>query len=316
MTATTTQKTAPVTVTRGLKNLENVAFLSQSDTNVRKQIVAQSIHWIQGTFKQRTQPSLPPILSQEYVETKPFNGYKSASLFADGRISMVNPDRPDMGVHMVWQGRACDDCPLDPIELIAHLYNADFQFTRLDLAVDAFNYKLRPQRATKELALGRCKTKAKLSLTYSDPQDPRYTQDVGVPSSEIYLCIYDKAAEQHIDGDWTRVELKTRRSRANKAAWEVVHNTDFRGLVLAYADFPQWSQWRKVMATTPVKLQKQQAIGNTEKWLLDACAPALARTIFLSKREDGEINLEFYEKFKDEVMHRLEQLSDKRQTVA
>jgi hypothetical protein len=299
--ADTDLKTAPVTVTRGLK--------SQKNTSFSPQIVSQSVHWIEGTFLQRNSPDLPSILSQDFVETKAFNGYTTGSLFADGRISMINASRPDMGVHILWQGKACDDCPIDPLELIAHLHNANFKFTRLDLAIDAFNYKLRPQRATRELQRGRCQTRAKKAPRRDDALEKGYTQSIGKKTSEIYLKLYDKAQEQGIVGDWTRVELTVRQKRANKAAWEIVRGVDFRGLVLAYAHFPAWREWNKVMAATPVKLQKQQTIGNTEKWLLDACVPALARSIFLSG------NTEFYEKFKTAVTDKLIELSNNRQTA-
>lgn len=296
-----TQGRAPVTVTRGLK--------SQKNTSFSPQIVSQSVHWLEGTFLERNRPDLPSILSQDFVETKGFHGYTTASLFADGRISMSNPERPDMGVHLLWQGQACDNCPIDPIELIAHLHNAKFKFSRIDLAIDAFNYGLRPQRATKELNRGRCKTRAKKAPRRDDALEPGYTQSIGVKTSEICLKLYDKAEEQGIDADWTRIELTVKQGRADKAAWEVVHNADFRGMVLAYADFPHWREWRKVMAATPVKLQKEQTIGNTEKWLLENVAPALARVIFFHPGSG------FFDKFTDEVTNRLEELSKNRQTV-
>jgi hypothetical protein len=76
--ATATQQSAPVPVTRGLKSQKNASFLSQSNTSVRKPIVAQKLHWIEGTFPERVRPDLPPILSQKFVETRPLNGRKSS----------------------------------------------------------------------------------------------------------------------------------------------------------------------------------------------------------------------------------------------
>jgi hypothetical protein len=164
------------------------------------------------------------------------------------------------------------------------------------------NHKLRPQRATKDLKLGKCKTSAQLSPRYDDPRDKGYTQYIGKKTSQIYLKLYDKAEEMGIIGDHTRIELTVRQGRANRAAREVVQGTDYRRLVVAFADFPQWRQWNKAMAANPVKLPKEQTIGNTEKWLLDSCAPALARVIFFNS-EAG-----FFEKFTDEVTRRLADL--------
>jgi hypothetical protein len=290
---TATNKMTPVTVTRGSGN----------------QILSQKLHWIEGTFRGRIPVSMPETLPSKFVETRAFNGYTVGSLYEDGRVLMSNPGRPEMGVHLRWSGQACDDCPMDQIELVAHLHNANFSFTRLDMAVDAINFNLRPQQATKELELERCKTRAKLSPTNSDPRDKGYTQYVGRQTSEIFLRIYDKAQEMGTDGDHTRIELTVRHTRANKAAWEIVHGTDFREMVVAFANFPKWSEWKEIMDVIPVKLPSERHETNTERWLLDACAPALARVLYFAS------NTEFYEKFKDAVMFNLEELSNGRRTV-
>lgn len=216
---------------------------------------------------------------------------------------MTNPGRPEMGAHLLWQGQACDDCPMDQKDLIGHLVDANFSFTRIDLAVDAMNFGLRPQQATEELENGRCKTRAKLSPTDSDPRYPGYCQAVGKKTSEISLKLYDKAVEMGVDGDYTRIELTVRQKRADHAARQIVRGTDYRSLVVSFADFPQWREWKLVMDAVPVKLPSERKETNTERWLLDACAPALARIIYFAS------NTEFYERFKDAVMTNLEQLS-------
>jgi hypothetical protein len=65
MTSADVEKTAPVTVTRGL----NTGFFSQK------------VDWLEGTFKKGTPINLPSILSQSFVETKAFNGYTVASFY-------------------------------------------------------------------------------------------------------------------------------------------------------------------------------------------------------------------------------------------
>lgn len=272
-------------------------------------ILSQKLHWIEGTFKSRETVNVPSILSQKWIETKPRNGYLSASLYEDGRTLMQHPGRPEMGTHLTWTGTACDNCPMDCIELVAYLEKANFTFTRLDMAIDAINFNLRPQQATKELEHGRCKTKAKLSPRRDDPRQLGYTQSVGYMSSEMHLKLYDKAAELGVGGDHTRIELTVKSRRANKAAREIVRGTDFRALVVAYADFPSWREWRQIMVADPVKLPSERKETNTERWLLDQCAPSIARIMFLND------STEFYEKFKSEVMQQLIQLSNDRQTV-
>ena len=287
------QKITPVPVTRG------------SGTK----ILSQKLHHIEGTFKKGNAVSVPDILPSKFVECRAFNGYTVGSLYEDGRILMTNPERPEMGAHLLWHGQACDACPIDHIWLLNHLREAGFSFTQLDMAIDAINFNLRPQQATEELAHDRCKTRAKKSPRRDDPRDPGYTQYVGKKTSEIFLKLYDKAEEMGIVADHCRVELTVRHARADKAAWQIVHGTDFRSLVVAYADFPAWREWKEVMDAIPVKLPSERHETNTERWLLDACAPALARVIYFAS------NTEFYEKFKDAVMVNLEELSNGIRTV-
>lgn len=286
-------KMTPVPVTRGSGN----------------PILSQSLHWIEGTFRGRTPVSLPETLPSKFVETRAMNGYTVGSLYEDGRILLTNPARPDMGAHLLWTGKACDACPMDQRHLIKHLVEANFSFTRIDLAVDAYNFNLRPQQATEEIRNGQCKTRAKLCPTHSDPRDPGYTQSVGKYSSEISLKLYDKAVEMGVFADYCRVELTVRQKRADYAARQIVSGVDYRSLVVSFADFPLWREWKDVMDAVPVKLPTERKETNTERWLLDACAPALARIIFFAS------NTDFYERFKDEVMTNLEQLSTGERTV-
>jgi hypothetical protein len=286
-------KKTPVPVTRGSGN----------------PILSQKLHWLEGTFKKGNEVSLPETLPSKFVETRAFNGYTVGSLFEDGRILMTNPERPEMGAHLQWSGDACDKIPMEQSELVFHLGEAGFSFTRIDLAIDAINFNLRPQQATKELKYGRCKTRAKLSPTNSDPRDKGYTQYVGKKTSEIFLKLYDKAEEMGVDADHCRIELTVRHARADHAARQIVRGTDFRAMVVAYADFPKWRQWKEIMGAVPVKLPAERHETNTEQWLLGACAPALARVIYFAS------NTEFYEKFKDAVMMNLEELSNGRRTV-
>jgi hypothetical protein len=293
MTTTGAETETPVPVTRGSK----------------PPILSQKLDWIEGTFKSRTPINVPQILSQNYVETRPLNGYSVGSLFEDGRRLDVHPGRPEMGAHLTWTGAACTNCPMDCLDLVKHLQAVNFSFTRIDMAIDAIGFNLRPERATKEIKHGRCKSRAKKHPLNADARDLGYTQYVGTFASEICCRIYDKAAQMDVDEDWTRVELKVKGKRANQAAREIVRNTDFRAMVVAYADFPQWNEWREVMGANSVKLPSERQETNTERWLLDQCAPSLARVILLNPGSG------FFDKFTDEVTRQIEQLSNNKQTV-
>lgn len=286
-------KMTPVPVTRG----SNTGFFSQK------------ADWIEGTFKRGVPHTLPPTLTQNFVETRAFNGYTVGSLYEDGRVLMSNPSRPEMGMHLTWDGDACGRCPIDPTELVKWLKNAHFSFTRIDIAIDLINCNLRPEQATEEIQNGRCKTRAQQFPYWADAKGRGYTQYVGKKASESYLRIYDKAAEMGVEQDHTRVELVVRHKKAQSAASAIEGGADFRGMVVSFADFKEWREWCAAMEAPEVKLSSERKATNTQKWLLDACAPALAREIVLSGNSD------FYERFKDAVMTYSIQMSNNRQTV-
>lgn len=293
MATKTPEKMTPVTVTRG------------SET----QIFSQRVDWIEGTFKRFTTVLLPPILSQKYVPCRAFNGYTVGSKYDDGRTLFVNPDRPEMGTHLKWDGSACGMCPIDPLELVRSLIDAKFSFTRLDLALDFINCNLDPSRATEEINNGNCKTRAKVCPYWGTAGSDGYTQYVGKKASEIYLRIYDKAAEMGVQQDHARVELVVRHERADKAAREIVRNPDFRRLVVSFADFPEWHEWASALSVHPCKLPAERKTSGTKLWLLHSAASALAKQMIL----DG--NDKFKEQFLDQVDYVYRQLSVNVQTV-
>lgn len=293
MATKTPDKMTPVPVTRGSGN----------------QLLSQKLHWIEGTFKKGNEVSLPEILPSKFVETRAFNGYTVGSLYKDGRVLMTNPARPEMGAHLQWSGDACDNCPVDSKNLVNHLLNAKFAFTRLDMAIDVIGFNLRPEDATSEIENGRCETRAKSAIRTNDVSSEGYTQYVGKKTSEIFCKLYNKAAEMGTDEDHCRIELTARHSRADHAARQIVSGVDFRQMVVAFVNFPEWREWQEIMDVIPVKLPAERNETNTERWLLGACAPALARVIYFAS------NTEFYEKFKDAVMVNLEQLSNGEKTV-
>lgn len=275
------EKLTPVPVTRGSES----------------KILSQRIDWIAGTFKKGTDIVYPPILTQKFIPCKGYLNYSEGSQFEDGRKSYCNPSHPEWGTHIVWSGSALADCPISPESLVTSLFNAGFSFSRIDLAIDAFNFNLKPQTATSLIGDGKVKTRAKQFPMWGDPTNSGYTQYVGKKSSEIYLRIYDKAAESDITIDWTRVELVVRGKRSQMAAEKIVSDVDFRSLVRGYCDFLFWDEWHEIMHVEATKLPADRQTSQTFKWLLSSAAPSLARCMALSENPD-----ETFLKFKDVVL--------------
>ena len=249
------------------------------NTGVEKSI-SLSIDWIEGTYKtDGCHRPIPLILTEEGQECTGFHGYNVGRKYQDGRLEMWHTERQEMGLHIQWSGEALKNLPVDALQLVAYLEATNFTFTRLDMAIDVIGHNFKPQTATEHIRNGDYVCRAQKFQQWGDPKNPGYTQYVGKRPSEIYLCIYDKAAELGIGSDHTRVELRVHKGRAQTAAKAILRGVDFRQLVLGFVRFPKWSQWKKVMGADAVKLPAEKKDSATEEWLLKQCAPALARIL-------------------------------------
>jgi len=265
------------------------------NTGVENKILSQRIHWLEVTFKSADNKKLPDSLPQEGQECYPLHGYNTGMKYPDGRMEFTHTNRPDMGLHIQWDGASLDASNIDPLSLVKFLLSAGAKFTRIDLAVDCQNFGLNAKDATREIENKRFKCRCKKTPAWFDPTFGGWTQYLGTKASEIHLRIYDKAAELGVARDYTRVELVVKARRAQKAAEAVIRGEDFRSLVAGYAQFPQWKEWGEVMVAHAVALPAEKKETATDLWLLNQCAKTLARRL----DELGDDDLWF--KFLDQV---------------
>lgn len=275
-----------------------------TNRGVEKQ-VSLSIHWIECTFKKGVEVHYDQRLQTEKTEVKPFNSYNTGVRYPDGRVELSHSTRKEMGVHVVTSGAVLDMFPIPPIEYLKSLISAYATITRLDLAVDAKNCHLDPKKATERINADACRTKARKFPLWHDAKISGYTQYIGTKASEVYMRIYDKAAEMAVSADWTRCEIVFGGHRAHGAAKAVLDGIDFRSLVKGYADFDEWEEWNAVMLLAPVKIKATIVDTNTQKWLLQVAAASLAREIHLAGDDD------FYFRFQDAVKVKLEELRER-----
>lgn len=275
-----------------------------TNRGVEKQI-SVSIDWISVTFKPVKSVSYPAEIDREMTECKPVNGYNVGVRYTDGRIELTHTLRPEMGCHVIASGQTLRAMKCDPIAYLKHVVSSGARVTRLDIAIDAKNCNLVASDATKYIKNGEVITRAKQFPAWSDPTNKGYTQYIGKKTSSAFVRIYNKAAEVGVDGDWTRVECSFGERRANQAAQAIIQNGDFIGLVRGFVDFPEWENWQNVMSDSPVQTVYEKRLSNTRKWLLEQCAPTLAREVYL----DGED--EFYFRFNDAVAFNVQKLKAK-----
>jgi len=288
------------------------------NTGVEKKSLSQRIHWLEVTFKSENEKKLPDSLPKEGIECYPLHGYNSGLKFPDGRMEFTHTNRPDMGLHIQWDGGSLDALSFPALELVKFLHSVGAKFTRIDLANDAIGYNLKAETATEFVTAERkakqreaenkkkgiknearekgfiCRSKK--NPCWFDPTFGGWTQYLGTNASEIHCRIYDKAAELGIVADYTRVELVCRAGRAQKAAEAIIRGVDFRSLVAGYVQFPHWLEWQQIMVADAVALPAEKKETATDLWLLNQCAKTLARR--LDELGDDELWFKFLEQVK------------------
>jgi len=248
------------------------------------------IDWLNFTGDRRTGD---PVL-HEYVlnngtlkPCKAVNGYTDAYEDVLGARVMWHATRVDMGVHISYSGRTLNAYRENGIEAqeVAAFHNArGHRCTRIDVAIDSVDGLLDIASLYDAIKQKRYtlpyKRKAAL-ITSTDG----ITLYVGSRTSDIFLRIYDKGAEQHTDDNWKRVEVELKGQRAmffiNVLVDSDAENVGqtARGVIKAMADFDD-STWQEIVGDFPITIGKgRNRETDTKTWLLTQCAPAMGKYI-------------------------------------
>ena len=177
------------------------------------------IDWLSFTSKVHSPQNIIELLGlQEHTwETiKGACGYKDRLYFQNISIHFNGSD--EMGVWCEMSGRGCRAFEQFGTGDFDSLFNLltfeveDMHITRLDIAYDDFNYILDMEQICEDTRSGNFVTRwKKYEVIYSNGGN---TVVHGSRRSDSMLRIYDKAAEQGVDGHWVRLELQLRDDRA------------------------------------------------------------------------------------------------------
>lgn len=156
--------------------------------------------WDKFVWSGETGPALP--------------NYTHAAILESGRVDW-NPSRPEQKKLITLTGDNLQ-------ELINHRYAAQvlvewitrqkgLKVSRLDFAVDCYNFGGRPQQVYRKHRQGKCQTRAKKATLINATEGKEskgQTCYIGTRASMKYLRVYDKAAESKEPGDWIRIEIE------------------------------------------------------------------------------------------------------------
>jgi hypothetical protein len=241
-------------------------------------------------------------------------GYAVAIDTAFGAIMCFHPGRPDMGTHLVYSGKALrtmeTDFGITPHGLVSWYQASGAQITRLDIAMDVKD-GFTAKDAIKRYENGECATRLKVADKVQSITGKGDTLYIGRRGGEKMLRIYDKAAEQKVDGVWTRVEAELRGATARKVAEKLLERNKSYNFTSAtikgIADFPLWDEWLEALGGVSWNVPtEERAGGNTEEWLLSKVAPAIAK---FSIEHDG-----WLEKYAEHINLLIAELLDNQRT--
>lgn len=269
------------------------------------------IDWISITLPYKTKDVWPDGLPTENTQTDPYNAYKNAVSYADGRVQLWNEDRQDMGIHLTLSGKTCGNLRASLDDIIKHAWKQGGKITRIDLAVNDYTGRIYPSKATKYLQNGNFRCRAREYPIRNDPVKAGYSQYCGKMSSETHVCIYDKSAEQGECGFHVRAEIRYKGSKAQKAAKTYLQCKNVGAMIKGFIDFPDWREWQEVMGAEILPVPADVKPSNRVAWLLGQCAAAMAKEIALN---GGDI--EIMEQFKTAVYAYLSDLRQGSEEVA
>lgn len=210
------------------------------------------IDWLTVTFKADTVISVIAMLgldSEHFTEKQSFkNGYPLDTFFSNihiwsgaedpryytagynkaGRwVTAEEKARNDMGVCLNLSGQGCrafeEHSKVGWFELFKRILQHNGHITRLDLAYDDHMGVIDIYRFAHDIHDRNYRSKSKKSkILWSDDQEQDVqglTVYVGKESSDVFIRVYDKAAERGFDHSkhWVRVELQLRDERADAA---------------------------------------------------------------------------------------------------
>lgn len=242
------------------------------------------IDWISVTVKSG-RVSVSDWTNDYEERPKGLLGYTVQVWYKDGRIELSNPSRPDMGVHVIYNGECLRKMEtmyaMDAIDIVKFHARQDHKFTRLDIAVDIVN-GFSAKEAIERYEKGQCETKLRKANKNQEINAPGDTLYLGRRGGDRMMRIYDKAAQQKQDGRWTRVEGEYRAFGAISVVSAIMKAKDAKKAIYAIlkglVDYPEWKEYQEAMGGENMVLDIGRKVTNsTERWLLEKVAPSIAK---------------------------------------
>lgn len=232
---------------------------------------------------------IPHIVNNErYKIVGASNGYRLAVQYECGVKVMINLDRPDMGVHVIMTGKTIaqiyDRYGLTGFDLIQWYKGDHIHFSRIDIALDAYNFGVDAIHYNNLYVDGKCTNKrSKCTFIRSNSDDGDTLYIGSLKSRRKLLRIYDKDKETGEHKDWLRFELQLSAGYGNTFAShlsdKIVENRKLaKAVIRGWCDFTDDPTYNSIFSEDALVLHvEEKGDTQTEKWLLTIVAKSLAK---------------------------------------
>jgi len=258
-----------------------------------------SLDWLSFTAKDISDMAASKALAfgmpfKSWTDVNAVHGYKLAKQHPFGHIVMSHPGRPEMGVHVMMTGQSMhklNESGFDTLSLIPWCNSQGARITRLDLAIDVHETPVDIVGLTRVKQVKGDEGSAK-KWNLITGSDNGVTLYIGSRKSEKFMRIYNKAAEQGLEGVmWSRFELEIKQDTCRTIAdaitslpsGEIPHYV--KGLMRGLFN-PNDPTYQQIMDVPSIPVGSTKDISdNTLKWLYDSVAKTLAKQMQLHNDE-------------------------------
>lgn len=222
-------------------------------------------------------------------------GYDSAMKLSHGVIHW-HTKRPEQGVSVELGGAALAGARAARVQemfILQHITNVNGHVSTMDGALDVYNHDAYEGDVMLLFDEGCLQTTAREIGPYRKARKVgREWQDsgtvyVGSPKSPRQIKIYNKAAEQHLDGvDWVRIEMRWRGRHARAAHQAMLQYgiapTIRKAIITMLNADVEWFQ--NAVTGDLAEIEPVRRLDtDTRQWLLDTVAPVLERELMLER---------------------------------
>jgi len=256
-----------------------------ADTNYPKDTITERCHWIAYTVPYYSDKLWPSFISASGKEIRPIQHFTNGLELSNGGRVYWNERRPTMGRHVIFSGQCCDIIGDNLKECLSFVLTNTYKPTRLDLAIDIHNTNLSLKHMESLISRKVFKSHAQTAPSTRDLMATGHTVQLGKAGSASFLRVYDKAAEQKIEGSWIRIEISYGARKAKNALKAYLSDDNIRGMVHDYVSFPTWRKWNALLFAPKVAVRYANKTTNTRKWIMGTVAKSIAKEMLF---DDGQ----------------------------